>query len=72
MIGTGIEYALLGNWSAKVEYDYLDFGTKKVDFAGLPLLLAVLQPSVETKERMHLVKLGVNYRFGQGPVVARY
>ena len=65
MIGTGIEYALLGNWSAKVEYDYLDFGTKTVDFAGLPLLVAVLQPSVETRERMHLVKLGVNYRFGR-------
>ena len=72
MMGTGIEYALFGNWSAKVEYDYLDFGTEKVDFAGLPLLVAVLQPSVETKQRMHLVKLGVNYRFGQGPVVAKY
>ena len=26
MLGGGIEYAFAGNWSAKVEYNYMDFG----------------------------------------------
>jgi outer membrane immunogenic protein len=31
-IGMGIEYAFLPNWSAKIEYDFIDFGTKLYNF----------------------------------------
>jgi outer membrane immunogenic protein len=34
--GFGIEYAFLNNWSAKLEYDYMDFGTKNLTFVGTP------------------------------------
>jgi outer membrane immunogenic protein len=30
-LGAGVEYAFLPNWSAKVEYDYYDFGTKNIN-----------------------------------------
>ena len=26
LLGAGIEYAFLPNWSAKIEYNYMDFG----------------------------------------------
>jgi outer membrane immunogenic protein len=73
MFGAGIEHAFSGNWSAKVEYDYLDFGTKAVNFPGLVGLgLTAPNDAVEIRQRIHLVKFGVNYRFGAGPVVANY
>src|SRR5262249_12044975 len=34
MAGVGVEYALPGNWSAKVEYNYLDFGMRNYAFAN--------------------------------------
>src|SRR6202521_5942161 len=34
MAGIGLEFALFDNWSAKIEYDYLGFGTKTVRLNG--------------------------------------
>jgi outer membrane immunogenic protein len=62
--GVGIEYAFLGNWSAKAEYLYLDFGKFNCIACA-----AVLDDNVTFKES--IVRLGVNYRFG-GPVYSRY
>ena len=28
LLGMGVEYAFLPNWSAKLEYNYIDFGTR--------------------------------------------
>jgi outer membrane immunogenic protein len=72
MFGTGIEHAFFGNWSAKVEYDYLDFGTRTTTFTGLGALVVGLNDNVDIRQRIHLVKLGLNYRFGASPVVASY
>jgi outer membrane immunogenic protein len=72
MFGTGIEQAFFGNWSAKVEYDYLDFGTRTTRFPGLGALVAGINEAVDIRQSVHLVKFGVNYRFGAGPVVANY
>ena len=33
-VGGGIEWAFWNNWSAKVEYDFYDFGTRSVTLAG--------------------------------------
>ena len=33
MLGVGVEYAFLGNWSAKLEYNYMDMGSKTVTLA---------------------------------------
>jgi opacity protein-like surface antigen len=52
--GGGIEYMLFPGWSAKVEYDFLDFGSQNVTVGGSPI-------SVST--RVHEAKLGINYHW---------
>jgi len=32
LLGTGIEYGFLPNWSAKIEYNFEDFGTRSLNF----------------------------------------
>ena len=32
MFGAGLEYAFLGNWSAKIEYNYIDFRSEDYNF----------------------------------------
>jgi outer membrane immunogenic protein len=64
-VGTGIEYALGSNLSAKVEYDYMDFGTNNLTyvFGGPGLFGNTVNLGVEEHQRVHLVKAGLNYRF---------
>jgi outer membrane immunogenic protein len=70
MVGAGIEQVLTGAWTVKAEYNFSHFGTKDVDLCQP----AGLCSSYEIKQHVHLVKVGLNYRFGGfgGPVVARY
>ena len=67
MFGAGVEYALTGNWSAKVEYNYLDFGTRTVTLNNAAAAL-INDPNVPITQRTHLIKFGVNYRLWPGPV----
>ena len=71
--GVGLEYALTNNLSFKTEYLYVDFGGKNLYSANYGFATAALD--VET--RVHVVRAGLNYRFGWGapaarPVVAAY
>jgi outer membrane immunogenic protein len=59
-VGAGVEWAVWENWSVKLEYDYLDFGSRTVTFND-PLIGAA---NISVSERISEVKLGVNYRFG--------
>lgn len=71
-VGAGLEYAFSGNWTAKIEYDYLDFGTKRVSFIDAGGFGSF---DVDVRQRIHEVKFGINYLFNWGkgvPVVARY
>jgi outer membrane immunogenic protein len=69
MVGTGIEQALSGNWSIKAEYNFSHFGRKDFD-----LCLNGICEAFDNKLNIHVVKFGINYRFGGfgGPVAARY
>lgn len=70
-VGAGVEQAFSGNWSWKLEYNYMDFGTKSIVSTTTP----VLGPAATTDNdlKVHAVKFGINYRFGWGgPVIARY
>jgi outer membrane immunogenic protein len=73
--GAGIEYAITSNLSAKLEYNYADFGTETYH---LPFAIGKtpVDPTVDVSQNLHIVKLGVNYRFGGGlapaPVMANY
>jgi opacity protein-like surface antigen len=55
-IGAGFELALTPAWSAKVEYDYLDFGSRN-------LVLPDTTP-VTVRESFSELKFGLNYHFG--------
>lgn len=64
--GGGVEWAFLPNWSAKVEYLFLNIGAN--DWGGFN--------QVEQRVHVHTVRAGVNYHFNlfqpAGPVVAKY
>jgi outer membrane immunogenic protein len=68
-IGGGIEYALSSNWSGKIEYNYLDFDKDEVRFTFSPP--PGFGAAGTLHQTLHVVKAGVNYRFG-GPLVAKY
>ena len=55
LVGGGLEYGLSANWSTKLEYNYLGLGTDRLNFAGA---------IEDITQKAHVVKLGVNYRFG--------
>ena len=59
-VGAGVEWAVWDNWSVKLEYDYLDFGSRTVTFND-PVFGAA---TINVSQRISEVKLGVNYRFG--------
>jgi outer membrane immunogenic protein len=71
-VGAGLEWSLLQNWSAKLEYNYLDFGTDRetrLFTSGANAGSTVLR-DVDT--HIHVVKVGLNYRFNWGPPVGGY
>ena len=58
--GSGVEWAFARHWSATVEYNYYDFGSRAL------LLTAPGSPSVTIasfKDTIQTVTVGVNYRF---------
>ena len=69
MVGGGLELALAGNWTVKGEYNYMDFGNKQVT-----ILIEDFRARFDIDQQIHVVKLGINYRFGGwgAPVAARY
>jgi len=69
MVGAGVEYAFFDNWSAKVEYNYLDFHTSTLNFADTTQQFI---SNVSIQQQLHLVKVGLNYRWGWAPVGIRY
>jgi outer membrane immunogenic protein len=67
-VGGGLEYMFAPSWSAKIEYQYYNFGNSAF-VTPAPL---VAFGSFHNDE--HTVKAGINYRinWGGGPVVAKY
>jgi outer membrane immunogenic protein len=59
LVGGGVEYAFLPHWSAKLEYNYMDFGTTtvtRVSNTGTTSLR-------DSKLNLNVFKAGINYRF---------
>lgn len=59
-VGGGLEYAFLGNWSAKIEYLYVDLGSFDTGF-----LAPFATNNVDLKE--NVIRAGLNYKFS-GPI----
>ena len=53
--GAGIEFGLVENISAKVEYDFYDFGSKNYNFTAIT--------PVTVKSDVHTLTVGLNYKF---------
>lgn len=58
-VGAGLEYMFTPSWSAKVEYQYYDFGTANF------VTPTTFAPG-NFKNDEHTVKAGLNYRFNLG------
>ena len=78
VVGGGVEYAFTENWSAKLEYDYLNFGTNNVSTfltnpasaeaaegvaAALNIGGAFPPYAFSVRETANIVKAGLNYKF---------
>src|SRR5215470_2379475 len=58
--GVGLEYAFAQNWSARIEYDYLGFGSETLNFATTNSPVYNSNASLNVQE----VKAGINFKFG--------
>ena len=58
--GAGLEYALDKNWTAKLEYDYLGFGSEALALPTPAFPAYASNASLNVQE----VKFGINYKFG--------
>ena len=66
LVGFGTEFDLGKNWSAKAEYNYIDFGSRTATATDGTTIL-------RDSGALSQVKTGVNYRFaGPTAVVAKY
>lgn len=64
--GFGAEYVFTNNWSARVEGLYYNLGTQTVRGLTEP------EFRMDVKNEQLAARFGINYKFGGGPVVARY
>ena len=75
LLGAGIEYSVTSNWSVKLEYDYMDFGSQNVN---VPVVASggycypagvchsgsfAFNANVNLKDAVNAVKVGANYHF---------
>ncbi len=67
-VGGGIEAMFAPGWSAKVEYLYADFGSSTTGYT--PVGSGV--PFTASERNVNIIRGGINYHFGESPVVARY
>ncbi|MGP0090781.1 MAG: outer membrane protein [Xanthobacteraceae bacterium] len=68
-VGTGVEWAVWNNWSAKLEYDYMNFGNQTTTIAGTVLPGIVSFPAsfgVQNYQQVSELKFGINYKFMPG------
>jgi outer membrane immunogenic protein len=63
--GGGVEWMFHPNFSAFVEYQHLDFGSKNVTFRNAPGTVGAAD-IIRTNQRIDTVMAGVNYHFRPG------
>jgi outer membrane immunogenic protein len=65
-IGAGVEYGFVSNWTAGLEYNRFDFGSKTIALVGAPGLTEQISHTIDT------FTARINYRFGPSSLDARY
>jgi outer membrane immunogenic protein len=79
-VGGGLEYNFYGNWTARAEYRYYDWGTRGFNTAGFgsPVntnAIAFAIPNHRSRETMQTGRIGLTYKFAwpsATPLVAKY
>jgi outer membrane immunogenic protein len=61
LLGMGVEYMFTRNWTAFLEYDYMDFAGKNVAFSFAAVPGATINANVVNK--LSIAKAGLNYKF---------
>jgi opacity protein-like surface antigen len=69
-VGAGLEYGFTPNWIAGIDYVHGFLGTKTLNFPDL--INGGLYETERIRQRLDLVTLRLNYKFGPGVVVAKY
>jgi outer membrane autotransporter protein len=68
IFGAGAEYGITQNWSARIEYDWVNYGTNTVTthltIPGNFLSGTITPYSFSVKETTSIIKAGVNFKFG--------
>jgi outer membrane immunogenic protein len=63
LLGFGAEYAFTRNWSAFIEYDYMDFDKKNVAFNLTVPGAGTVVANTSIQNKLSIAKVGVNYKF---------
>ena len=77
-VGGGLEYNFYGNWTARAEYRYYDWGRRGFNTAGFgsPVngIIPFAIPNHSSRETMHTGRIGLTYKFAwpYEPVIPRY
>ncbi len=77
-VGGGLEYNFYGNWTARAEYRYYDWGTLGFNTAGFGSvvngIIPFAIPNHSSRETMQTGRVGLTYKFAwpSAPVVAKY
>ena len=58
--GAGVEYAIDRHWSTNIEYNYIDVATQSYNLGNIAPGILPVDP------RLHIVKLGLNYKLDGG------
>jgi opacity protein-like surface antigen len=60
-VGAGMDYALANSWILRLEYDYLDFGSRTITMNNIAT--GAFAENLIVRNNAHEVKLGLNYLF---------
>jgi len=69
-VGTGFEWAFAHNWTARLEYDFIDLGNNAVQMVGTDFPGQAFargdQFTINNLQYINEVKFGINYKFDPG------
>jgi outer membrane immunogenic protein len=70
-LGAGVEGVIAPNWTARLEYLYVDLGRVSGSLATT-IGTTNLVNTFSSRITDNILRVGINYKFGNGPVVAKY
>jgi outer membrane immunogenic protein len=64
VVGGGVEWVIATNWSARLEYNFMDFGRETYNVTAVfPDLGVINTIPFDVDQQIHSVTFGINYRF---------